>query len=89
MDTITIRLNKEEAQTFQEYATLNDIPSSTLFKKALEEKMEEEFDMSVIEAYENENNHETYTHEELKKTLDLKLMTYQVVYTKRAIKSTP
>ena len=71
MDTITIRLNKEEAQTFQEYAALYDIPLSTLFKKALEEKMEDEFDMRVIEAYENEYTQEIYTHEELKKTLDL------------------
>ena len=71
MDTITIRLNKEEAQTFQEYAALNDTPLSTLFKKTLEEKMEDEFDMNVIKAYENEYAQETYTHEELKKTLDL------------------
>ena len=71
MDTITIRLNKEETQMFQEYAALNDIPFSTLFKKALEEKMENEFDMSVIEAYENEYTQEIYTHEELKKTFDL------------------
>lgn len=33
--------------------------------------MEDEFDMSVIEAYENEYTQEIYTHEELKKTLDL------------------
>ena len=71
MDTITIRLNKEEAQTFQEYAALNDIPLSTLFKKTLEEKMEDEFDMSIIEAYERENAPEISTHEELKETLDL------------------
>ena len=71
MDTITIRLNKEEARMFQEYAALNDIPLSTLFKKTLEEKMEDEFDMDAIKAYENEYAQETYTHEELKKTLDL------------------
>jgi len=71
MDTITIRLNKEEARMFQEYAALNDIPLSTLFKKTLEEKMKDEFDMDAIKAYENEYAQETYTHEELKKTLDL------------------
>lgn len=71
MDTITIRLNKEEAQTFEEYAALNNMPLSTLFKKTLEEKMEDEFDMHAIAAYENEDSHETYTHEELKKDLDL------------------
>jgi hypothetical protein len=71
MDTITIRLNKEESQTFKEYAALNDMPLSTLFKKTLEEKMEDEFDMQVIAAYENENSHKIYTHEELKDMLDL------------------
>lgn len=71
MDTITIRLNKEEAQTFQEYATLHDIPLSTLFKKTLEEKMEDEFDMKMIEEYESEHTQETFTHQALKETLDL------------------
>lgn len=71
METITIRLNKGESQTFKEYAELNDIPLSTLFKKTLEEKMEDEFDMSVIAAYENNKMHVTYTHEELKDTLGL------------------
>lgn len=71
METITIRLNKDESQTFKEYAELNDMPLSTLFKKTLEEKMEDEFDMSVIAAYENNKTHETYTHEELKDTLGL------------------
>lgn len=71
MDTITIRLNEEESQAFKEYAKLNNIPLSTLFKKTLEEKMEDEFDMLVIAEYENSNSHETYTHEELKDTLGL------------------
>jgi len=71
MDTITIRLNEEESKIFKEYAELNDIPLSTLFKKTLVEKMEDEFDMNVIAEYENNETHETYTHEELKETLGL------------------
>lgn len=71
MDTVTIRLNEEESKAFKEYAKLSDVPLSTLFKKTLEEKMEDEFDMHVIAAYENEGPHETYTHEELKEDLDL------------------
>ena len=71
LETITIRLNKNESQIFKEYAELNNIPLSTLFKKTLEEKMEDEFDMSVITAYENNQANETYTHEELKDTLGL------------------
>ncbi|MGM8366420.1 type II toxin-antitoxin system RelB family antitoxin [Virgibacillus sp. W0181] len=71
MDTITIRLNEEESQAFKEYAKLNNIPLSTLFKKTLEEKMEDEFDMHVIAEYENNDSHETYTHEELKENFGL------------------
>jgi len=71
MDTVTIRLNEEESRTFKEYAKLNDIPLSTLFKKTLEEKMETEFDMQAIAEYESSDSHETYTHEELKETLGL------------------
>jgi len=71
MDTITIRLNEQESQIFKEYAELNDIPLSTLFKKTLVEKMEDEFDMNVIAEYENNGTHETYTHEELKEILGL------------------
>lgn len=71
MDTITIRLNEVESKTFKEYAKLNDIPLSTLLKKTLEEKMETEFDMQAIAEYENNDSHETYTHEELKENLGL------------------
>src|SRR5699024_8909813 len=60
---------------------------STLYKKTLEEKMETELDMQAIKEYENENSPETYTHEDLKKLLGLYFMTYQIVYTKKAIKS--
>lgn len=71
MDTVTIRLNEAESRIFKEYAKLNDIPLSTLFKKTLEEKMETEFDMQAIAEYEKSDSHETYTHEELKETLGL------------------
>ena len=71
MDTVTIRLNEKEAKVFREYAKLNDIPLSTLFKQTLEEKMEMELDMAIITEYEENIPHETYTHEEVKETLGL------------------
>lgn len=74
MSTITVRLNEEEAKIFNEYAKLYGIPLSTLFKKTLEEKMEDELDMQVIKEYEKslENGHtETFTHEEVKKMLGM------------------
>lgn len=73
MNTITVRLNAEETQAYQEFAKLNGMPLSTLFKKTLEEKMETELDLQVIREYENdkEESLETYTHEDLKKILGL------------------
>lgn len=67
MNTITVRLNAEESQAYQEFAKLNGMPLSMLFKK--EEKMETELDLQTIREYENDKEEtlETYTHEDLKK----------------------
>lgn len=74
MSTITVRLNEEEAKIFNEYAKLHGVPLSTLFKKTLEEKIEDELDMQVIKQYEEnlENGYtETFTHEEVKRMLGM------------------
>lgn len=71
MKTITVRLNEEESRAFNAYAKLNDIALSTLLKKTLEEKMEDEFDMSAIAEYEDNRAEETYTHDEMKNLLGL------------------
>lgn len=74
MSTITVRLNEEEAKIFNEYAKLQGIPLSTLFKKTLEEKMEDELDMQAIKEYEKgfeDGDIETFTHEEVKKILGM------------------
>ena len=74
MSTVTVRLNEEEQKTFNEYAKLYDMPLSTLFKKSLEEKIEDEIDMKVIAEYElNVKNGtvETYEFEEVRKVLGL------------------
>jgi predicted DNA-binding protein len=72
MSTITIRLNTEEENTFNEYAKLLGMPLSTLFKQSLEEKIEDEIDMKMIKEYEEEvknGNIEFYTHAEVMKIL--------------------
>lgn len=74
MSTITIRLNSEEENIFNEYAKLYGIPLSTLFKQALEEKIEDEIDMKMIKDYEEDiknGNIEVYTHSEVMKILGL------------------
>ena len=72
MSTTTIRLNKEEEKTFNEYAKLYDMPLSTLFKKSLEEKIENEIDMKSINEYEENLKNEDvefYDHNQVKKML--------------------
>lgn len=74
MPTITVRLNEEEKRAFNEYAKLHEIPLSTLFKRTLEEKMEDEMDLKRIKEYETdlENGQtETYNHDDVMKMLDL------------------
>ncbi len=74
MSTITIRLNEEEQKAFNEYAKFHGIPLSTLFKKSLEEKMEDEIDMKAISEYEESiknNSIKIYNHNEVRKMLGL------------------
>lgn len=72
--TVPIDLNEEEQKAFNEYAKFHGIPLSTLFKKSLEEKMEDEIDMKAIQEYEEgirNNSNEFYDHDEVKKLLGL------------------
>ncbi|NLC26010.1 MAG: hypothetical protein GX777_05225 [Fastidiosipila sp.] len=74
MSTVTIRLNDEESRAFKEYAKLYDMPLSTLFKKTLEARIEDEIDMKIIEEYEAkvmDKSLETYEHDEVKEILGL------------------
>jgi len=74
MGTITVRLNKKEEKTFNEYAKLLGVPLSTLLKQTLEEKIEDEIDMKVIEEYEKDvksGKTEVYSHDEVMKILGL------------------
>lgn len=74
MSTVTIRLNNEEEKSFNEYAKLYGIPLSTLFKQALEEKIEDEIDMQIIKDYEEDvknGNVEYHSHSEVMKILGL------------------
>lgn len=74
MSTVTVRLNPQEQKAFTEYAKLLGMPLSTLLKKTLEEKMEDEFDMKSILNYEDDlksNSVETFDHNKLKEMLGL------------------
>lgn len=74
MSTITIRLNNEEEKAFNEYAKLYEMPLSTLFKQALQERIENEIDMKIINEYEENvksGSIEVYDHSEVMKILGL------------------
>ncbi len=74
MSTITVRFNKDEEKIFNEYAKLHGIPLSTLLKKALEEKIEDEIDLRAIIDYEKRSQYgdvEFYTLDQAKEFLDL------------------
>lgn len=74
MGTITVRLNEEEQKIFEEYAKLHDLPLSTLMKKTLEDKIDDELDLEAIKNYEENLQNEDvefYSQEEVQKMLGL------------------
>lgn len=74
MKDITVTLTSEEYQAFAKYAKDKGITLEALFKKTLEAKLEDELDMKLIGEYEEDiknGNIETYSHEEVRKMLDI------------------
>lgn len=70
----SIRLNEEEKSLAESYARLHSITIGEAFKKALFEKIEDEFDLCVAEvAYKEyiDSGKESRPFSELKKELDL------------------
>ena len=53
MSTISLRLNKEEERLFKNYADFTGEVLTTLLKKALTEKIEEEYDLQAVKEYES------------------------------------
>ena len=71
--TVSLRLNKEDEKLIKKYAELKNMSLSDLFRNALLEKIEDEYD---LEAYnramkEYKENPKTYTLDEVKKELNL------------------
>ena len=71
--TISVRLNKEESLLFKNYAKLNGITISELIRKAVIERIEDEYDLMLYnEAMEEfKNNPITYSLEEVERELCL------------------
>lgn len=71
--TVSLRLNKEDEKLIKQYALLKNASLSDLFRNALIEKIEDEYDLQAykkaVEEY--KKNPVTYTLEEVKKELGL------------------
>ncbi|HFH9921270.1 TPA: type II toxin-antitoxin system RelB family antitoxin [Streptococcus suis] len=71
MSTVTVRLNQEEETFFKSYVQLTGQSLLSLFKKALERTIEDEFDLKIYhQAYkEYQEAPETISHADFKKEL--------------------
>ena len=70
----SIRMTKEEKDIAENYAKINNISLAEAFKRALFDRIEDEYDMKVFDEYEEEKakgNVKTYSHEEVWKELGL------------------
>ena len=70
---VSIRMTAEEKNLAESYAKLNGRTLSDAMKRAFFEKIEDEYDIALADQAlrEYEKNPKTYTHEEIKKILDL------------------
>ena len=70
---VSIRLSQEEDSIIRNYARLNKISVSELFRRAVLEKIEDEIDLKAYEKAmeEYKKNPKTYTLDEVEKELRL------------------
>lgn len=71
--TVSVRLNEEDGKLIKAYAEMNNISLSELIRKAILEKIEDEYDLKCYEKAMKEynKNPKTYTIDEAKKELGL------------------
>ena len=71
--TISIRLNEEDAKLIKSYAKINKTTISEFVRNAIMEKIEDEYDLECYyKAMEEfKKNPKTYTHEEVKRMLNI------------------
>ena len=72
--TITVTLSKDEYELMETYAKCRVVPIDELMKKALLEKIVDDYEMAaeMKEALDDyEKNHKTYSLEEVKKILQI------------------
>ena len=70
---ISLRLSEEESSLVRNYAKLHGMSISDLFRQAVMEKIEDEYDLKCYEKAMDQyrNDPTTYSHDEVKKELGL------------------
>ncbi len=74
MSVVNVRISEEDKDLFSKYAQFNNMTLSELFRTAVMEKIEDEYDLEVVRDYEERKERgevEYITHEELLRELDL------------------
>lgn len=71
--TISLRLNDDDTMLIKEYAKINKISVSELVRKAVMEKIEDEYDLEMFNRAmeEHKNNPVTYSLDEVERELGL------------------
>lgn len=72
MSTISLRLSDKEDTLIRKYAELHHMDLSSFIRQAVIEKIEDEYDLTLFnKVWEDEQNQERISHDELKRELDL------------------
>lgn len=74
MNIISLRVNQEEKRILEEFSKLYNCGVSSMIKKILFEKLEEEYDLKIVKEFEEkEKNNETefFDYEYVMKELNL------------------
>lgn len=72
MAHVSLRVSEQEKAWMESYAKLHGVNLSDAIKAAFFEKLENEYDLKTIREYEAAPDLKTYSHEEVRKMLELK-----------------
>ncbi|MBN2259816.1 MAG: CopG family transcriptional regulator [Clostridiales bacterium] len=72
MGTVSLRLNEKDDLLIRKYAELHNVDLSSFIREAVIEKIEEEYDLKLFnQVWEEEQENEYLSHDQLKKELGL------------------
>jgi len=72
VSTISLRLNEKEDILIRKYAELHHVELSTFIRQTIIEKIEDEYDLTLFnKIWEEEQDQERMSHDEVKKELGL------------------